>query len=92
MTGVEQAEKVSEAGESERGRRGVAWWLLWMAVALVFYVLSIGPVYKLYWIGAVPHWSLVIYSPLGFVASRSPTSERVLDWYVHVVWKVPYVW
>ena len=70
-------------------------WLAWLFVALLLYVLSIGPVAK-----ACDHYHLpvkhpqaqkvleTIYRPLTILAANWQPATRLLVWYLRV-WRVP---
>src|SRR5205807_6284386 len=56
--------------------------------ALVFYVLSVGPVCKLADRGVVPYrFMQVVYAPLSWVAKKSPVTARFFSWYCKAIWK-----
>ena len=84
----------AEAGESERndGRRGMLWWVIGLAVAIVVYVLSIGPVMKLDQKVHPPYGSSPIvqkvYWPLWALSGRVRPMNRALSWYVFEVCRV----
>ena len=81
----------AEVAESERGRRGVPL-LVWVLVAIVVYVLSVGPAERFCHGGPVLRWTLVIYDPLRVASMRSASVRRVYDWYVYDVWRAQRWW
>jgi hypothetical protein len=85
---VEQVKEIQpEAGESERGRRGILWWLTWMAVGMVVYVLSIGPAQKLSRAGIIPNEAVeFLYSPVSFIGDQFGGFDHFLRWYVYDLW------
>jgi hypothetical protein len=61
--------------------------LLWLALCLIAYPLSIGPVVKLCRGKTPPKPVQMFYIPLVVLSDRSPTFDRFLKWYVHDVWR-----
>jgi hypothetical protein len=84
---VEQVDERRAAGDSfeaqGQGRRS-AFWILWVFVAVVAYVLSVGLVAKLDQTGVIPHGVVVLYEPLGWLSDRVRPLDRFFDWYLHV--------
>jgi hypothetical protein len=77
---VTQAESVDSNPEQQKPGR---LWVMWVILALVIYVLSIGPAIRL----AAPkprsqQAFLVVYAPLSFVADYCPPIRSFLQWYV----------
>ena len=72
-----------QGGEGERGGRGVGWWVVWVLVAIVVYVLSIGPVFR-FWPEPVPRAMAVLYSPMEFAYKHSSVAKRAIDWYLRI--------
>ncbi|MEN9576331.1 MAG: hypothetical protein RL514_4186 [Verrucomicrobiota bacterium] len=57
-----------EASDAPEGRRnGFGGYLMWAALALVLYVLSIGPVTRLVETGTLPFPVLLLYSPFQYL-------------------------
>jgi len=83
---METAEYAKYA-ESGKGGSGL-FRILWAGcVALLVYVLSIGPVMRSR-LGDYPFINHV-YAPLFAVCYRVPAAEGILSWYLFVVWNVP---
>ena len=59
-----------------------------VAVTLMLYVLSIGPVEKLRDKGIVGDWVLAVYEPVGWLYGHSHVCRRFLQWYGKSVWGV----
>jgi len=81
---VEESEKglVREAGRWGFFR------VIWIGLAVVMlYVFSIGPAVKMACRSTTIDRSLVIYTPLEYVAYYSPTASRFLKWYIEDLWK-----
>jgi|SRR6516165_9799761 hypothetical protein len=75
--------------------RGVGTWLLWLSIAPVIYVLSVGPVAKLdqalhldQKAPAVEHIIKTLYSPLMWCAMHSRPFGTALGWYIFALWKI----
>ena len=83
---MEEGEGRSEAVERERGRRGGAPWLVWMLVAFVIYVLSVGPIVRYF--GWTALESDFIYRPLHILCKHSYGANRCIEWYVNL-WTGP---
>jgi len=85
---MEEIESQSAAGtvseRSDGGSKGLLFWFVWLFMALVVYVASIGPVAKLNQAGLIPDGVKVIYAPLGWVADRVPLMDRFIEWYFHI--------
>jgi hypothetical protein len=88
---VEEVRSETVAGpaleESEQGRRWGLSWLTWLIVALLLYVLSVGPVVKLCDVAgnrAVMNAVGVAYSPLEFAYYHSSAAKRFFNWYLGV--------
>ena len=76
------------ASESE-GRSYGAWrWLVVVAVLLVIYPLSSGPVLKLEQEGLVPPGVWSLYLPLWIFHDKSTVGKRCVEWYLEDVWKI----
>jgi hypothetical protein len=88
---VEQVEErqadAASVGPEDQGRRG-GLWIVWLFLALVIYVLSVGPVAKLNQTGLVPDSAEVLYYPLRVVCDCIPVFDRFIDWYLSDVWHV----
>lgn len=74
-----------EAGDAPDGPRNT-WvgWLLWLALAPVLYVFSIGPVFYLVERGPLPFALKILYEPLGYLPD--PALNWILcytDWWTH---------
>ena len=80
-----------EAAEAEWGRRGLSW-LVWLLVATLIYVLSVGPAERLSHGGPVPTWALVIYAPLGFACAQCAPTRKAYEWHVYDVWGAQRIW
>ena len=62
-------------------RAGGFIWLVWAASALVIYVLSTGPVTKLYAKGLLPQAPLMfLYQPLGVLGNNVPLVRTFFEW------------
>ena len=75
--------------ESDRPTsRGFSWiTTLWIgAIVVALYVLSVGPVAKMYDNKGkdVPKTVQVFYAPIEFLYERVPIVERGLDWYLEL--------
>jgi len=55
--------------------------LLWVALALVLYVLSVGPVARYYRGKNPPNMVLAFYSPLEGICKGFPALDKFFDWY-----------
>ena len=70
----------------------IAHLLFWMAVGFVFvafYVLSTGPVFKLFdGQGKGQSTMLRIYAPLVWLSEQNPSFNSFMDWYIKDVWHV----
>ncbi len=64
-------------------------WLIWVGLVATVYVLSVGPVFRLYTLGAIPAWAVKIYVPLFILGRHFSAIDRVLEWYVYDLWKAP---
>ena len=60
---------------------------MWLAVAALVYVLSVGPVVRLCVAGAFPAWVTRIYLPLAVLSDHSGGFREALDWYIYDLWK-----
>jgi hypothetical protein len=56
------------------------------------YVLSVGPMERLYDEGMVPGQLMGVYEPLLQVMVRSVRFERIMRWYVCNFWKSKVIW
>ncbi len=56
-----KTEPAVRSADEDQGRRGGLHWMIWLALAALFYVLSIGPVCKLCVAGSLPDWVIEIY-------------------------------
>src|SRR5215471_8159009 len=81
--------------ESVTTHRGAGAWLLWLCLAPVIYVLSVGPVAKIdqalhldQKAPGVEHAIKPLYSPLMWCAMRSRPFGTALGWYIFVLWKI----
>jgi hypothetical protein len=75
------------SAENERHGGGVFRVFVWIAVALVLYVLSVGPVLKFAPISIFqPPLGYIYWPVLQLGMPRSPVS-RVFFWYVNDVWR-----
>ena len=85
---MEEVEK--ERAEHEQGSQGLGLGrLIWVSSAfLVVYVLSVGPVARIYRgkPRRPPTAVLAIYAPVDFSYKRSSVVKRFFDWYVDDVW------
>ena len=73
--------------EPEESRRGATSWLLWLVVALVVYVLSVGPMVKLsVMLGnrSLRDALVITYSPLRAAYQKSSAVKHFFDWYLGV--------
>jgi len=71
----------------ERGGFGLVRWVICVLLALILYVLSIGPVAKMTISGNFPLTVYSsMYSPLRAIASNYTPADRFLGWYVGEVW------
>jgi hypothetical protein len=81
--------QTTSAEPTEPRRGGLGTWLLWFLVALVTYVLSIGPAEKLVHAGIIPFsTALAVYSPLISVTKGCPPAKRLISWYIDL-WDTP---
>jgi hypothetical protein len=65
----------------------MAWWGMWVFVAILFYVLSVGPVVRLCNAAGIPRVleaAKAVYAPLGFAYARFPGAAPFIDWYLHI--------
>lgn len=69
---------LNNATNEQRGS-GVLTFVLWLAVVVLFYVLSFGPVYR--FLGASPAVK-VIYTPVFWAYWWLPPFATLLDWYM----------
>ena len=89
---MEQVKEVqAEAGEG--GRKGIPGWLIWLPVALVIYVLSTGPVFKMFEKARskgddLPKAVMTIYEPLRLVYDNCRPVKWFFDWYLHDLWNL----
>ena len=56
-------------------------WLIWVFVFLIVYVLSVGPVARLYSGKTPPRALLAFYAPLEFAYYHLPPAKEFIDWY-----------
>jgi hypothetical protein len=81
-------EKENDSGEETRHGGGVLRWVWIAGVAVVFYVLSVGPMCKLSDEGVVPSTVMqVVYAPLIWVCHESQVANDFFRWYCKTVWK-----
>jgi hypothetical protein len=59
-------------------------WVGWMLSVLVFYVLSAGPITKLFLPRIIPEQFRVIYAPLWWLADHSTLFSEFYEWYMHL--------
>ena len=71
-----------DKGEGHDKRGGL--WLIWVFVLLIFYVLSVGPVARLYNGKTPPGALMMFYAPLEFAYDHLPPAREFIDWYCHV--------
>jgi hypothetical protein len=77
----------AEHATSHDTRGGGLIWFVWAASALVLYVLSTGPVAKLYAKGFLPQAPLMfLYQPLGLLGDNVPPVRTFFEWYIIDVW------
>ena len=76
------------AHESEGRSHGVLRWFAVVAVLLMIYPLSSGPVMKLVQKGLIPPGAGALYVPLGFLHDKSTIGKRCLEWYLEDVWNI----
>jgi hypothetical protein len=79
-----------ESKNAPKTRGGIKILIWFICSLLILYPLSFGPAL---WViqkfpGMKPH-SKVFYSPLTGVCAKSDTLDRLLDWYVFDVWRIP---
>ena len=55
---------------------------------VVLYVLSTGPVFKIWGNRRVPASIEAFYKPLEFAHDRSPVAKRFFDWYLGDLWRL----
>jgi len=60
---------------------GVLGILGWVTLALMVYVLSLGPVGRYYNTGRPPGAIRALYRPLGVLANNVPDVQKFLRWY-----------
>jgi len=77
-----------DAHEPESPSRGVFRWFVVVAVLLVVYPLSSGPVMKLVEKGLVPPGAGFLYVPLLVLHDHSTVGKRCLEWYLEDVWNI----
>jgi hypothetical protein len=88
----ESEQSNSESAPEGRSHAGT-YWLLSAFVFLLFYILSIGPVAKVWVHFHVPakHPQIggvveTIYAPIGVLITKYPAARRLFNWYVGDVW------
>jgi hypothetical protein len=59
---------------------------MWVFVAVLVYVLSVGPAERLYTNGILPSPLHEVYYPLWLAAEECGWFDKILLWYVHDVW------
>jgi hypothetical protein len=74
--------------EKDKGGQPITTGVALGFVLLVVYVLSVGPVAKLYPTTAPPAVRS-FYAPLVFVLDQCPPARKLFLWYIHSVWGVP---
>ena len=85
---MDQGQRTGESGESERGR-GMAWWFIWVFVAMLLYVLSTGPVLKIDRKALMTNRGLYLfYKPLTLACERSRPVRGFFKWYLIDIWRV----
>src|SRR5215831_18035266 len=90
-----RAEDEPKPQEPTPTHRGGGAWPLWLFIAPVIYVLSIGPVAKLghavnlnQKAPAIERVLETIYIPVMWCAGQSRPSRNALDWYLFSFWKI----
>jgi hypothetical protein len=72
--------------DEQKKKPGVAFWATVMAVAILAYVLSIGPFDWLVRHHALPFWALwaadIVYYPIGAIMKLFPNSP--IQWYLRL--------
>ena len=88
---MEQVERHAVSGaapdEGEEGRRSATSWLLWFVLALLAYVLSVGPMVKLSVIlgnRSLRDALVIAYLPLRAAYQNSSAVKHFFDWYLGV--------
>lgn len=65
-------------------------WQYWLLGALILYPLSVGPAM---WLVAVfpslEKCAIIFYGPIVYVYKNSPEAEKLINWYVMDLWRVP---
>ena len=80
-----QAQTSREEGEGQQRRIGL--WIALVPIVLLLYVLSVGPVLRVYPRALIRSRAVRgFYYPLVAVSQHSRPCARVLDWYVRL-WK-----
>jgi len=59
-----------------------------LSVLAMLYVLSTGPVFKVYRQRNPPVFVHAIYKPLELLYDRVPIARRLFDWYFKKVWRI----
>jgi hypothetical protein len=78
-----------EEGEEDRAQQQRGGWglfrIFWvLAVVVVLYVLSVGPVWRMSFGSKTAYRFLVVYTPLFRLADHSRPVSRFLEWYIDV--------
>jgi hypothetical protein len=69
---------------------GISVWLLWLLAIPLFYLLGVGPAYRLSGSGVIPDSTVwTIYAPLLSFCKGHPTAAHCYHWYLRL-WGVPY--
>jgi len=77
--------RVNDHPDKEQGhdRRG-GLWLIWAFLLLIVYVLSVGPVARLFNGKPPPRALIAFYAPLELAYDHLPPAKEFIDWYLHV--------
>jgi hypothetical protein len=84
-----QDQRPSESGPRPKRRRRRL--LIFLAILIIAYPLSIGPVVRLEFAHYLPnHTSDYLYAPLAPLVGESGPLHELLLWYIYVVWRTPF--
>jgi hypothetical protein len=87
---VGDATKAESSDSSLEQDKPGRFWVMWIVLALVVYVLSVGPAVRLaVRMPASKQGFLRIYAPLSFVANHCPPVKSFFEWYVGL-WMPPF--